>query len=268
VKDSRRGQRLAGARSFLFVPGDRPERFGKAAAAGADAVVIDLEDAVPPAHKEMARAAAAGWLARGNEAVVRVNGVRTSWHSRDVETLAAPAGALMIPKAESAGDWPAARGCLILPLIETANGLMNARWLLAAPGVVRPAFGSLDLAAELGVDPGDRTALLWARSHLVMAAAAAGVAAPIDGVTTSLDDPQALAADVRACRALGMTAKLCIHPSQVGTVHALLSPTEDEVTWARGVVAAAGDGVSAVGGHMVDPPVIARAHQVLARRRD
>jgi len=131
---------------------------------------------------------------------------------------------------------------------------------------VRCAFGSIDLATELGIDPGDREALLWARSVLVMASRAASIASPVDGVTTALRDVDTLTADVRyACR-LGMTGKLCIHPSQIRPVHAALAPSAAELDWARRILDRAGPDGSAttVDGQMIDAPVVERARRILA----
>lgn len=258
-------ERLAAARTFLFVPGDRPDRFPKAVDAGPDMVVLDLEDAVAPDRKEEARASVVRWLAAGRDAVVRVNASGTRWHAGDVQQLAALAAALMIPKAETREDWSTAAGCLILPLVETARGLVNAAVQLDYPEVVRPAFGSMDFAAEIGVDPDDRQAMQWARSSLVVAAATAGKAGPVDGVTTALDDEAALVTDVTSARALGMTAKLCIHPAQIRPVHALLQPSEAEVDWAHRVLAATQVAVAVVDGRMVDAPVLARARRIVSQ---
>lgn len=255
---------LATARTWLFVPGDRPDRFAKAASAGADVVIVDLEDAVAPEAKETAREHARRWLADGNAAVVRVNAVDTPWYEADVAALRELAAALMLPKVERAADVERT-GPVVVPLVETAAGIMAAGELCAAPGVPRAAFGSIDLAAQLGVDPNSRTALLHARSALVLAAAAAGCAPPVDGVTTALDDPDALTADTAHAVELGFTGKLCVHPRQLEPVHAALRPTDAELTWARTVLAAGSAGATAVDGHLVDRPVLLRAERLLAR---
>jgi citrate lyase subunit beta / citryl-CoA lyase len=146
----------ADARTYLFVPGDRPDRFGKAAASGADVVILDLEDAVSPDHKEAARDHVSRWLER-RPAIVRINGIGTSWHDDDIAMAAghpAMVSAVMVPKAEDPQllgslirRLPARTG--IIPLIETAAGVLQAASLCGLPGVIRPAFGSLDLAAQL-----------------------------------------------------------------------------------------------------------------------
>ena len=252
---------IAEARSFLFVPGDRPDRFAKAAAAGADVVVLDLEDAVAQAAKEAARAHVAAWLAEGHTAVVRVNAAGTPWHAGDLAAVR-DAAAVMVPKAERPADLDVHPS--VLPLVETARGIAAAAELCAVDGVVRPVFGSIDFAEDIGVDPLSRTALLHARSTLVLAAAVAGCAPPVDGATMALSDVDVVRADTRHAVELGFTAKLCVHPKQVPVVHEALRPSEEEVAWARSVLAA-GDGVAAVGGQMVDRPVLLRARRVLAR---
>ncbi|WP_367115217.1 CoA ester lyase [Actinophytocola sp.] len=228
--------------------------------------MIDLEDAVAPAAKDAARAHAVSWLTAGNSAVVRINAVGTPWHGADVAALAALAPAIMLPKAERAADL--ALGPAVIPLVETAAGVTAAAELCAARGVVRPAFGSIDLAAQLGVDPSSHTALLHARSALALAAAAAGCAPPVDGVTAALDDPDALRRDTEHAVELGFTGKLCVHPRQIAPVHEALRPSEAELAWARRVLTAATDGSAiAVDGHLVDRPVLQRAERLLNRAR-
>ncbi|GAA4492888.1 CoA ester lyase [Actinoallomurus oryzae] len=267
------------ARTLLFVPGDRPDRFAKAAASGADLVVLDLEDAVAPTAKPAAREAVCEWLASsGRRAMVRINPPGTEWYAADVRAVAAVAQAsggtpapAMLPKAQDPAEVTALVSALgpsahVVPLIETALGMHRAVEVCGVPGVVRPAFGSVDLAADLGIDPDDRGALRHARSALVLGARAAGAGAPIDGVTTAVRDEAALLADCAHGLSLGFTAKLCIHPAQVGPVAAALSPTPEQVRWARSVVeAAAAGGVAVVDGKLVDGPVVNRARAVLLR---
>jgi citrate lyase subunit beta/citryl-CoA lyase len=134
------------------------------------------------------------------------------------------------------------------------------------PGVIRPAFGSVDLAAQLGVSHDAPDALWQARSALVLAAAASGRAAPVDGVTTAITDERRLRADLESAVRLGFTGKLCIHPSQVAVANECHSPSAADTAWARQVVAAAGDGsVTVIDGQMIDRPVVLRAQAVLAR---
>jgi citrate lyase subunit beta/citryl-CoA lyase len=259
------------ARSLLFVPGDRPERFEKAVATGADVIVIDLEDAVSPAAKDAALEHALAWLRLGGAAVVRVNAVGTRWHANEVAELASTCAVLMVPKSHSFDELAAVHavvGDRIIALVETARGVRDADEVAAAPGVVRLAIGNVDLSAELGVDPASHAALAYSRGRLLLASAAASIAAPIDGVTMAIDSSEVLAADLAVTRELGFGGKLCIHPRQVDPVNTALSPTADEIAWARRILdSAPAEGVSTVDGLMVDPPVIARATGIVARAR-
>ncbi|MDQ0381039.1 HpcH/HpaI aldolase/citrate lyase family protein [Amycolatopsis thermophila] len=262
---------VASGRSFLFVPGHRPDRFAKAAASGCDAVVLDLEDAVGEDSKVAARDHVRAWLDDGNHAVVRINGAGTPWFDDDLDAVAGRALAVMVPKAESRASLDAiARrlptGTGVIPLIETALGVAGAVEVCSADAVVRPAFGSVDLAAQLGVDHRSLEALRHARSAVVLAAAAAGCGAPIDGVTTTVDDEDVLRADLAHAVELGFTGKLCIHPRQVAAVTEAFTPSDADVAWAREVLAAVTDGSVAVHkGQMVDRPVLLRAQAILAR---
>jgi len=262
--------RVRSARTLLFVPGCQPERFDKAAAVGPDIVLIDLEDAVAPADKSMARDHARAWLNGGREAAVRINAIGTTWHEDDLEMVSRCGATVMLPKADSAEQviqvLDRADRSVVIPLIETAAGITSAVSICAVPGVQRVAFGSIDLATQLGIDPLNREALLVSRSMLVLASAAANLAPPIDGVTTSFADPTVTLDDFRYALRLGMTAKLCIHPSQVPTVHQAARPAEDEIAWAKGIVARAdpSGAAIAVGGQMIDGPVLERAKRILA----
>jgi citrate lyase subunit beta/citryl-CoA lyase len=263
------------ARTLLFVPGDRPERFDKAAAAGADLVVLDLEDAVAPDAKDRARDDVVGWLRSTDApAAVRVNAAGTPWHDRDLAALrdVGRAVTVVLPKAEDVASVAAVVDALtgadgVVALLETARGVLRADAIAAVPGVVRLALGTYDLAAELAVDPDDPSAMAAARGGLVLASAAAGLAGPVDGVTGDVRDADRLVADVRRAVALGFAGKLCIHPAQVGPTAAAFAPGDDELAWASRVVDAAesaGDGVILVDGRMVDRPVVDRARRLLA----
>lgn len=257
-------------RSYLFVPGDRPERFAKACAAGADAVIVDLEDAVPPAGKAAARDALAAWLSPAHPVLVRINGAATEWFADDVALCAAPGVAgIVLPKAESV-DEIGAVGCAsgdrpVLPLIETALGMRHAEALAGAKHVQRLVFGTIDFQFDMGME-GDAVELLFYRSQLVLASRLAGIGAPVDGVTLELDDPEVLQYATVHARRLGFGAKLCIHPRQVAQVNAAFAPTPAQLDWAARVVEAArkSDGAAiAVDGKMVDRPVILKARQML-----
>ena len=265
-------------RSYLFVPGNRPDRFGKAFAAVADAVIIDLEDAVAPQDKESARSAIAEWAishpALAGAALVRINDDASSWFEADLDLLRAivPAGA-MLPKAESARQVARLAAALapstgVLALIESACGLLAVEDIAVAPRVQRLAFGTIDYAFDLGLSD-DPRGLLYPGCRIALASRAAGLAPPIAGVTLALDDESTLADDMALARACGFGAKLCIHPSQVAAVHRALAPSVQQLDWARRVLAAAqaGQGAVQVDGKMVDRPVLLKAQALLAQER-
>ncbi|MDR6888155.1 citrate lyase subunit beta/citryl-CoA lyase [Variovorax sp. 3319] len=274
---------LALARTFLFVPADRPERHARALASGAGGVIVDLEDAVAPDRKAEARAqlkASFGTLGavQRQRLLVRINACGTPWHGHDlaeVGELAAQGliAGVMLPKAERAADLQrlgAAIGPkgLLVPLIESAAGLEAARELAAAPQVLRLAFGNLDFQADLGLAcDANEAELVPVRLALVLASRRAGLAAPIDGVTPDWRDTVRLASDAARARRGGFGAKLCIHPDQVAPVYAALGPNPDELAWARRVMdatRAAGGGVVSLDGRMVDAPVVRLAERLLA----
>jgi citrate lyase subunit beta / citryl-CoA lyase len=267
---------IARARSWLFVPGDRPALFAKAAASGADAVVLDLEDAVAPAEKAGARAEVARYTA-GHPAWVRINAAGTEFHEADAAALAAARGLLgvMLPKAGEPQEIARAVRRLpadlpVVALVETAWGVENAARVAAHPAVARLAFGSVDFGLDIGV-AGDGEEMLYARSRLVVASRAAGIAAPLDGVTTDLDDPGRTAADARRARRLGFGGKLCVHPRQVEPVNAAFRPGADDVRWAERVVAAmdaSGGRAVRVDGRMADIPVLESARAILRAAGD
>ena len=264
---------IAAARSFLFVPGDRPERFGKALAAGADQVILDLEDAVAPARKEEARAAIAAWLPTAPQPVLlRVNAAGSAGFAADLAICAhSNVAGIMIPKAEAvdalAEAHRAAPKAALLPLIESARGLRAAEALAAAPGVVRLVFGSVDFQLDLGI-PEEGAPLAMFRSELVYASRLGGAAPPVDGVTVALDNQAQLQSDTARARAFGFGGKLCIHPRQVEAVNAGFEPSEREIAWARRImdaVASADSAAVAVDGELVDRPVILKAQSILGR---
>ena len=258
------------ARSYLYVPGNRPDRFDKACAAGADAVIIDLEDAVPPAEKAAARAALAAWLSPEKAVIVRVNGEDTEWFRQDLTACdAAGVTGVVLPKAAQIGDAIVAlcrsRGAVLLPIIETAAGMAQARAVAATPCVQRLMFGTIDFQLELDID-GDGDELLAFRSELVLASRLAGIQPPVDGPCTSWEDVERLTADARRARRLGFGGKLCIHPKQVAVVNAAFSPSDAAVAWARKVLDAAersGGAAVAVDGKMIDRPVILKAERIV-----
>lgn len=257
------------ARSFLFVPGDRPERFDKAWNSPADAIILDLEDAVRVEQKAYARQAVAAWLSADKPVWIRCNAADTPWFESDLELgkMEGVAG-LMLPKAEvlppSLQALIQTNKTRVMPIIETAQGFHSAMQLAQEPSVVRLAFGALDFQVDTGIE-GDDDALLYFRSHLVLASRLAGKASPVDGVTTAISDTQLLRNDTVRAKRLGMGAKLCIHPAQVGPVHETFEPTTDERNWAQRVLDAMQEGAGAaaqVDGKMVDRPVFLHALKI------
>jgi citrate lyase subunit beta/citryl-CoA lyase len=259
-------------RSYLFVPANRPDRYAKACATRAHAIIVDLEDAVPSQDKISARTSLAEWLAHAPRPVlVRINAADSEWFEDDLRVCAERnVAGLLLPKCErvdelrriveGCGDMP------IHPLIETARGLWNALTIAQAPGVRSLLFGSLDFQADVGTSDDE---LLHARSQLVIVSRVAEIEAPVDGVTQAIDDAEALRRDARRSRALGFAGKACIHPKQVDIVNACFAPTADDVRWAEAVVAAftkASGSAVLVHGRMVDRPVLLKAQAILADR--
>ncbi len=260
-------QILAQARSALFVPASRPDRFAKASASGADLVIADLEDGVSAAEKDAARGHAEQWLTSGALAVLRVNPVGSSFYAADVELVHRTRPlAVMLPKADldSVDQLVAALGnsTPVLPLIETAQGVWQAREICARPGVARTALGTLDLAAEIGCTS-DAPPIHTSADLLVLASTAAGIPGPWDGVCQQLYDQSAVGREAAAARRRGCAGKLAVHPNQLQPIHECFSPTADELSWARRVLAAVDDGVGVVDGSMVDAPVLRQARRVL-----
>jgi citrate lyase subunit beta/citryl-CoA lyase len=267
-------------RSYLFVPGDRPDRFEKALATAADAVVVDLEDAVAPQAKAAARAAVAALLASRRELeriVIRINDEATPWFDADLLLLRdGDARAVMLPKAERAATVDRVRAACpsiaVLPLVETARGVLDADDLAAAVGVQRLVFGTIDYALDMNLQ-GSLAATLGldaAAARLSIVSRAAGLLPPVAGVTVSIDDEAQLRTDMERARAHGFAAKLCIHPKQIAPLHTLLAPTVDELAWAERVLSAAGCSAGAavqLDGRMIDKPVIERAHRIVQRAR-
>jgi citrate lyase subunit beta / citryl-CoA lyase len=265
-------------RSYLFVPGDRPERFAKALASGADAVVLDLEDAVAPAAKAAARDAVAALLAATDTPerwVVRINDESTPWFDDDLAMLRMRgARSVLLPKAERVQTVQRVRGACpqiaLLALIESARGVLGAEALAAEPGVQRLVFGTIDYALDMDLQGELATTLGLdhAASRLALVSRAAGLAPPVAGITVALDDEAALREDMQRAMAHGFAAKLCIHPKQVAALHALLAPSADELAWAERVLAAAQAAAGAAAqldGRMIDKPVIERARRIVQR---
>ncbi|MET9300525.1 CoA ester lyase [Micromonospora aurantiaca] len=276
------------ARSYLYVPGDRADLLDKAAGRGADALVLDLEDAVTPARKAQARETVAGYLGAaapaGPRLWVRINSDQVE---ADVEVLSPAAAGVWVPKAEPdllaevdaaltrvqrrlGPDAPAFR---VVALIETARGVLTAPRVAAAPRVLRLGLGEADLAGELGLQPGpDRAEFAPIRSQVVVASAAAGIAPAVGPVETTLRDPERLERTTRALLRQGFRARSAIHPGQIATINEVFTPTEAEVASARAVLAAleqaerGGSGVATdADGRLLDRAVVRAATEVVRR---
>jgi citrate lyase subunit beta/citryl-CoA lyase len=274
-------------RSYLYVPADRPDMLARAAGRGADALIVDLEDAVAAGSKENARRTLAQWLAGQPdlrcELWLRIN---PGAASHDItEAVVAQVTGVVVPKAEPqilaevhtvlcacerAANVTVGR-TQTLPLIESARGLQLAAQTAATPRVARLGFGEADLAADLGVAPGGEefTSL---RVQVVVACAAAGIGAPVGPAATDYRDLAALRDSTQALLRQGFRARTAIHPAQISTINSVFTPSAEEVERARRLLAAfdqaarRGDGIIAdERGRMVDAAVIRSARETLAR---
>jgi citrate lyase beta subunit len=267
---------FATARSLLFAPGNDERKLEEALAAGADAVVADLEDAVPAAEKEAARTVARrvlGDAATASLVAMRVNAAGTEYWGADLQAVAdLELDALVLPKAT-----PEAVGALgpdgppVVAIVETALGVRHAYETARLPRVAALVLGAVDLGLELGLEPrADGQEVLYARSRLVLESAAAGLRSPFDLVHVDTRDDEGLEAEARLARSLGFRGKACIHPAQVAIVNRVFSPTGEERERARRVVEAYergladGRGAVALDGEMIDLPVVERARRILA----
>ncbi|MBP6104855.1 MAG: CoA ester lyase [Steroidobacteraceae bacterium] len=281
-------------RSMLFVPGDRPERFVKALASGADAVICDLEDAVTPVTRPQARLNVADLLRTTGRPIplwVRINPVQTDDALPDLAAVvAARPDGIVLPKARNGADlhrldhWLEAleaqhghpSGCikLIALITETAHAVLNGASFTTPPArVIGYTWGAEDLAADVGASA-NRTAegefeftFRLARSSCLLMAAAAGIAA-YDTTDIEFRDVAAVERRAQASRRDGFVGKLAIHPAQLAPIHAAFTPTSDEVAWARRVIelmsAAGGQGAVALDGRMIDRPHVKQAERILA----
>jgi citrate lyase subunit beta/citryl-CoA lyase len=284
-------------RTLLFAPGNHPRRIEKALGLGADAVILDLEDSVPPAEKAATRGPIAHALAqpRACRGYVRVNAMGTPYCYGDlVATIAKGLDGVVLPKVESAADlhaidWLIANlerekglqvGALdLIPIIETAWGvsrierILQARTLKPYSGVWRVrrvAFGAADLSTDLGISPGpDEADLDYARARVVLASRAGGLEGPLDSPWFRLKDADGFSAAIARSRRAGFQGRLCIHPDQVALANEGYSPTAEEIAAAERIVAAfraaeaSGAAAIQVDGQMVDYPIAQRAERLL-----
>ena len=268
-------------RSFLFVPGSNLRVIHKALASTADAVIIDLEDAVSVTEKEIARAQVVELLNSidcSRRVYVRINGWDTPWGEADLEaTVATRSSGIVLPKAEDpvtvaeiAELLPA--GFDFIPLVETAKGVLNAYAVATCSGrISRLAFGAVDFSLDIGVEYSKTgAALLYARSHLVVVSQGAGLLSPVDTIYPDLQDLSGLAAELDRVHHLGMFGKLAIHPKQLDLIHAAFTPDTDEIAEAHEIVrvfeAAEKEGVAAmkIHGKFIDYPVYRSAQKIVS----
>ena len=269
------------ARSFLFVPASRPDRFAKALDSASDCIILDLEDAVAPQDKAVARKAIAQGLvtftvAQPDRTLVRINAPGTAWHEDDLALLSPwvrkGLGGVMVAKSETPATLDSARAVLgegsrLVPLIESLEGLDAVQLLARVPGVARLAFGHLDFQLDLGMRcGGEESELASVRLQFVACSRRADLPPPIDGVTTDVRDVERVKSDAFRARAFGFGAKLCIHPDQVAEVNDAFSASTAELDWSRRVLegAKANEGKAfSLDGHMVDLPVVRLAQRTL-----
>ncbi|WP_435065182.1 HpcH/HpaI aldolase/citrate lyase family protein [Halobaculum sp. EA56] len=274
-------------RSLLYTPGDDRDMLETAVGTDADTVIFDLEDAVAPAAKEEARRTVRSTLGDLEDptpnVAVRVNPYDLSGRA-DVDAVVGgaehPPDSILLPKVDDAGPVEALHDQLaevgapdvgIVPLIETAAGVIAAAEIAAAPGVTAVAYGDQDFTADIGATvTDDKTESLYARQRTVVAAAAAGVDA-LDTVHTDIGDTEGLREQTEFVVELGFDGKLAIHPDQIAVINEAFTPGEDELEWAEAVLAGqerASDedaGVFTVDGQMIDPPLVERARTIVRR---
>lgn len=252
------------ARTALYVPGSRPDRFDKAAGAAADVVILDLEDSVAASEKEDARAAVSAWLSGASVPVqVRVNAPGSDDLRLDLAALPGDVD-LRLPKVEDVADLGPVAGRRVHAILESALGVERAFEIARSPEVVSLALGEADLAAELGLD-GDE-AFAWIRSRVVLAARAAGLPAPMMSAYAAVEDLDGLARSCELGKQLGMRGRAAIHPRQLPVIRAAFEVTPQERAWAEQVLAALeGSGVARLpDGAMVDAAMARRARAILS----
>ena len=262
-------------RTLLFAPAAEERKLRNALAAGADAVIADLEDGTAPAEKEAARAIVEAVFAEDDARcarVVRVNAVDTEWFAGDLELVARlEVDLLMLPKATpQAVAKLTSAGPPVLAIVETAAGLRLAYETGSADRVAALVLGTHDLGAELRTRARpDGLEILYARSKVVTDSAAAGLRPPFDTVYLDTQDADGLEREAVLARSLGFGGKACIHPAQVETVNRVFTPSQAELEWARRVLEAyrealrAGRGAVALDGRMVDMPIVRQAERLL-----
>jgi len=257
-------------RSWLFVPGDRPDMFVKAVNSGSDAVVLDLEDAVLPCNKGFARKAVLDFVDRAPRASLWVRASGQIPHTGSPELkLFRHEGlrGLMLPKVETVKQVLRVRelarsSARLVVLIESARGLAEASAISQTDGVSRVCFGSVDFLSDVGATSYEL--VQHSLMHLVLVARDTGIPPPIAGVTVSVNDIEELEQETKDALSLGCFGKLCIHPAQVPIVNALHRPSEERVEWAKSVLnLSQSKGAFVYQGRMIDAPVVREAESIL-----
>lgn len=255
----------------LFVPATYPERFAKAAASGADVIIVDLEDAVPSDLKEAVRSNLTAIASIRVPAFIRINAVGTPWFEADLEALRAIAATeICVPKVEHPDlidkvVMALGTNVRVLAQIETANGLRRAIDIVSHPSVSQLAFGPADFFLDMQV-AASSALTSFALSTMAVASRAAGKPLPLDGPSFAVADKDLVLQECRMAAGCGAGGKLCIHPAQVDSVLKAFAPSEEEVAWARRVIACDKQGAAAmVDGQMIDAPVVAQARRVVSR---
>lgn len=264
-------------RSALFVPANRPDRFPKALASGADAVIIDLEDTISPDGKRKARDNIANFVDTNPKARfwVRINDGTTSWFDDDLSlcrSLPAVSG-IVLPKANRAQHVHIVSGAgkPLMPVIEAAAGLRELPEIAKASGVMRLSFGILDLMVELGTRPHTAAAMEiqnQIRFLILMSSCMHGLARPMDCVYADFSDLDGFEQSAVFARDMGFGGVLCIHPNQIPIAHGVFQALPEELDWAQRVVDHAdktGEYTFRMDGRMVDLPLIERARRILER---
>lgn len=258
-------------RSFLFVPANRTERYSKALNSGSDAVIIDLEDAIPTEHKLESRALLKQWLLDHptEKVMIRVNSDQTEWFAEDIQ-LAQLSNviALVLPKAEQQQAFEIIQqihSIDVYPIIETPYGMAHVEQIAQFPAVQALMFGSIDFQLEMDMC-GDALELMYFRNRIVLASKLAGIANPIDGVTADFSNTELVITETLQAKKLGFQGKLCIHPNQVKIVNQTFDPSPEDIQWAQEIIeavqAANGQTIS-LNGKMIDKPIISKAEKIL-----
>ncbi|MGR8947099.1 MAG: HpcH/HpaI aldolase/citrate lyase family protein [Gammaproteobacteria bacterium] len=276
-------------RTFLFVPGNHPRKLEKVFDSGADAVIIDLEDAVAIAEKPQTRAVAVDALKQKRQprGYIRVNAVDTEFCFQDLQNIVGPwLDGIVLPKVESASDYRMVDWVLgnlerdagldvgnidLMPIIETAKGLAAAREIAACGGrIKRLSFGAGDYTRDLNLQwTFGEAEIAAARSELVLASRLANIEPPIDTVFIHIKEHDHFAASARKGREFGFQGKLCIHPNQIEATHAAYTPTEEEARWAKKIIASfeeaekQGSASIQVDGYFVDYPIVEKAQAIV-----